>query len=96
MTAPRWANEMLFWNDCLWFHIIAAGLAAKICLWLHIDKLTIFFGVLFIAIGWEVLYDWCFGLKWWLVLKGDDRRRYAFDSIGDVLGAVIMAAIVLI
>lgn len=96
MNRPRWANEMLFLNDCLWFHIVAAGLAAKVCMMLGIDRGTIFMGVLFIAIGWEILYDWTFGLHWWTVLKGDDRRRYTFDSIGDILGAVIMAAIVLI
>jgi hypothetical protein len=98
----KWYEKLLRWGFCanywLWFHILIGGLIAKILnIWLS-DWLSILI-VLMVAIVWEIMFEY------WIEYKHDKKtieqiygnmERYIYDSVGDILGAVICGIIVAI
>jgi len=81
---------MILSNVYLWFHILAGGFGARV-LSLFLKAKTAFYTVLGIAVSWEIIE---------IFIDGTSRTygtvfRWAMDSTGDILGAVVMAAIVL-
>lgn len=84
-------------NRYVWFHMIAGGLIAKIE---PLYGMTFIEGVSLVAllaIFWEVL-EFIFESKFSLENAAKTYgsvKYYAYDTIGDILGAVIIAMIVL-
>lgn len=83
-------NFLFVKNVYLWFHILMGGVGARIINhWKSkIDTLLIVF---FISFAWEI-YE--------MFVEGTSKVygttfRWALDSIGDIIGAVFMAFIVL-
>ncbi len=80
---------MIFNNKWLWFHIIGGGILAKIFLIWFAPQLA-FICVAVVAILWEI-YEY---------FKDDVKRiygskkRFYLDAIGDIVGALIMALVV--
>lgn len=77
-------------NQWLWFHILAGGIATRIfSLWLN-PNLTLG-AVLGLALLWEVIEFFAVDID---KVYGD-RKRFFSDAVGDVIGAVAIAAIML-
>lgn len=78
-------------NSWLWLHILGAGIVARLLLCFRIDKRIIITLVAAGAIIWEIAET----------LTGDmaavygTYSRWIADSIGDILGALICAIIVI-
>jgi len=79
-------------NTWLWFHILAGAVGGKIGLKLGLSNLTIM-GIIFgLAIGWEVieyLIENQIGVY-------RSLERWAWDSFGDIFGALTCCLIVII
>ena len=84
-------QKLLYWgfngNSWCWFHILAGGLIAKFCG---------FWTVVVLAFGWEIIE---FFLESGGSLENCKKtygsvERWVYDSIGDIIGAIICAAIV--
>ena len=84
-------KKLLYWgfnsNSWAWFHILAGGLLAK---------LFGFWIVVILALGWEIV-------EFFLESGGSFEKckktygsieRWAYDSIGDIIGAIACAGIV--
>ncbi len=78
-------------NKWLWFHILAGGILAKIFLnWVDSYSTVILIGV--VALAWEVRE---------FVTKDveeiyESKKRFFMDAAGDIIGAVVMALIVIV
>ena len=85
-------------NTWLWFHMLGGGILAKFFEWVYWHKIRKYdsrqmavLTVLFVAIAWEVL-EYSLGIQ----AYGNDFKRFALDAFGDIMGAFIMAVIVVI
>ena len=87
-------REMTVGNVWLWFHILAGGILAKIASWYwgkrYVGMTRPIITVFLAALSWEIfeLYYWGYanysgGVMGWRA-----------DSLGDILGAVLMALVV--
>ena len=91
MKILKW---MFMKNTWLWFHILAGGIGAKIGLALNLFPQNIVVLVFCIATAWELIE--------WIVQNDQMEKIYGsysramFDSFGDILGAVLMAAVVVL
>jgi hypothetical protein len=76
-------------NTWVWFHILAGAVGAKVLnVWL--SDAAVVYGILVSAIAWEV-----FEFKSDNISKiYGSTERWFYDSLGDVLGAVVAALIV--
>jgi hypothetical protein len=89
----RFLNEGFCANFWIWFHILAGGGGAKILMMLfRFRPLHAFLIVFGCAIIWEVCEFSIHSVK---VIYGS-YSRWAFDTAGDIIGAVIAAAIVVL
>jgi hypothetical protein len=82
-------------NWAVWFHILGGGIGAKIALiWLSpaIALLVIFL----ITILWEVLEFVIDGGEQGMIDIYGSLERWFYDSLGDVIGANLMALTVVI
>jgi hypothetical protein len=80
-------------NVWLWFHISGGGCGAK-AFNLYLDKLESLLLLFAITILWEVFeFFWDGGIEGMIKIYGS-LERWAYDCAGDVLGALIMALIV--
>jgi len=91
----KWYNKLLKWgfnsNYWIWFHILAGGILAKLINiflnnWLSVLIVSI------IAIIWEI-YEY---FKDDVVKIYGSIERFWYDAIGDVLGAIACAILVVI
>ena len=88
-------KQAIFNNQWLFFHLFAAAIGAKIGLWFfrkilkryNEKQLTVII-ILILAIGWEVL-EYSLGIQAY-----SNFKHFFLDACGDVIGAVIMAIIV--
>jgi len=93
----KWYEKLLRWGFCsnywIWFHILAAGIFAKIInIWLC--NLSTIFLIFVGAVSWEVIE----------YIKDGDQiiniygsiERWIYDCFGDIIGAVVCAVIVVI
>jgi hypothetical protein len=92
MKFIKWAFLHNVW---LWFHILVGGIAAKILnsfFAIRADKTILIIAAVAILyeIG-ELIYEWITGFKTYNCIE-----HFLSDAFGDILGAVIMAAIVLL
>ena len=85
-------------NTWLWFHILGGGILAKIFELVYCHKIRKYdsrqmavLTVLAIAIAWEVL-EYSMGIN----AYGNNFKRFVLDAFGDIMGAFIMAVIVVI
>ena len=83
-------KEMTVGNVWLWFHILGAGVLAKIGIIFFPALITVLI-IFAIAIIWEIIELYVQGTG----IYGNTKIWLA-DSLGDVLGAVLMAIIVVI
>ena len=83
-------KEMTVGNVWLWFHILGAGVLAKIGI-IFFPALTTVLIIFAIAIIWEIIELYVQGTK----VYGNTKIWLA-DSLGDVLGAVLMALVVVL
>ena len=81
-------------NTWLWFHALAGGIGAKILLAIPLSKENIVQLVFIVSAIWE-------GIEW--VTKNSEMEeiygsyeRAVFDSLGDIIAATIMAAVVVL
>ena len=81
-------------NVWIWFHIMAGGFFAKIAL-IWFDKTETMVIILVSAILWEVIEYYWDGKAEGMVDIYGSIERWFYDSLGDVIGAVLMAIIVL-
>jgi hypothetical protein len=82
-------KEMTIGNSWLWFHILGGGFIAKVLIMLPIESKPVLW-VFFIAIAWEMFELYKDGVKGY---SGGVKGWFA-DTLGDILGAVLMAFIV--
>lgn len=89
----------IYLNHWLWFHIFGGGLLAKIFIEYGMQKNDALFWVMVVAVAWEFLF---FAIRhFWKGWSGygdmfmTPRKHYFLDAIGDVVGALIMALVVL-
>ena len=83
-------KEMTVGNVWLWFHILGAGVLAKVGI-IFFPALTTVLIIFAIAVIWEIIELYVQGTK----VYGNTKTWLA-DSLGDVLGAVLMAIVVTI
>lgn len=93
----KWYEKLLKWgfnsNYWVWFHILVGGILAKISVSFVSPLLTVA-EVIVIAMVWEV-YEYN---------RDKDRleeiygsvEKFVYDSIGDIVGAVLCAVLVVI
>ena len=86
----KFLKEMTVGNVWLWFHILGAGILAKIGI-IFLPALITVLIIFAIAIIWEIIELYVQGTK----VYGNTKIWFA-DSLGDVLGAVLMALVVVI
>jgi len=87
------AEYSIFGNRWFWFHSCGGAVGAKLFLYLGLGRWQALGLVVFIAIMWEILEyfietdchpDYVYG----------SLERWAYDSLGDIFGAIIMALVV--
>jgi len=89
-------------NVWLWLHILGGAVLAKFSLWLGAEGPDGFLNVFIAAVGWEVvefLYNTIRGWRqsgYGIAELLSPRQHFFLDAFGDVLGAMIAAATVLI
>jgi hypothetical protein len=85
----------IFGNKYFWFHSMGGAVGAKLFLLMGLDRSQAFGLVVFIALMWEVLEyfietaghpDYIYG----------SHERWLYDSLGDIVGAIFMAGVVLL
>lgn len=80
-------------NDGIWIHMIGGGILAKVIRHYLSAKYAIL-AILAIAITWEFIEFYLeTPNKGALLAIYGSVERYIYDSIGDILGAVIIAAL---
>lgn len=95
----KWLKDFLRFGLCgnywIWFHILVAGLMARIGL-LVFTPAQSFVIVALIAIIWEFIefFVECKGEWQTVLIIYGSKRRWFCDSLGDVLGAIACAALV--
>ena len=80
-------------NCWAWFHILFGGIGAKVFLQFT-DKWNALLFVFLITILWEVFVK--VGGKQGMIDIYGSLERWAYDSAGDILGANLMALIVIL
>jgi len=80
---------MFFQNTWVWFHIIAGDVLQRILLLIGFSYLQTVLGVFIIAVGWEV-FEFIKDRKRLKDIYGS-KERWLWDSIGDIVGAVLAA-----
>ena len=89
-----------FWNwglmdNCwAWFHMLFGGIGARISLALGFSKLETVIIVLVLALGWEVIEFYWDGGKAGMIKIYKTLERWFYDSLGDVVGAMVIALLV--
>jgi hypothetical protein len=92
-------NKLLFWSLCgnywLWFHMLAGAILGKVGILFFSKTLTISL-IAILAMIWEIVeyYLECGGDIKKIQLIYGSKERWVYDCIGDVLGAILMAGIV--
>jgi len=93
----------IFRNRHLWFHMLGGGLIAKVLPFIETTTFGSYMAVVgILAIVWEIVeFTYIQVLKKKLdVIYGNVEigaiRHFLFDGLGDFLGALVMAAIVLL
>ena len=76
-------------NRWVWFHILAGALLAKIILMGMPDYKAVFY-VFLAALGWEFIEFAITDIE----RNYGNEKRFFLDAVGDVLGAVMAALIV--
>lgn len=85
-------------NWGLWFHLLVSIIAAKFALYLQFPITTIIVLVLIIAIWWElteVIFE-CHMKTELIIQNYGSIREWLYDSIGDILIALIGCLIIVI
>jgi len=82
-------KEMTVGNRWLWFHILAGGFVAKVIYLIPVDWNPVVF-VACLAVAWEIFELYKDGYKGY---SGGAKGWFA-DTLGDILGAVLMAWVV--
>jgi hypothetical protein len=91
---PEWFNMMTLKNRMLWGHILGGGLLCKMGLWIHIPKWWMILIVFILACLWEVIE--------WMAYNGKIKnvygsyKRWILDCLGDILGAVCCALLIVL
>jgi hypothetical protein len=80
-------------NDGIWIHIIGGAILSKI-IRIKFSYLATIFIILGIAITWEIIeiYIETPNMAAMLAIYGS-QTRYIYDTIGDILGAVVITII---
>ena len=92
MKTPEWFYFAFNGNTWLWFHMLAGGIGAKVGQAIGFEDYFIMLVVLGAALLWEVMEK----------LIGDKkpvyktRKRWFFDTLGDIVGAVAIAGLVIL
>ncbi len=76
-------------NRWLWFHFLAGGILAKLLL-PHLNPVTVLVLIFVASLTWEVIE---------LVVRNVEqvygsKKKFFMDAAGDIIGAVVMAAVV--
>ena len=85
----------LMQNVWAWFHIMGGGICAKF-LSFYIDKWYALLITIVLTILWEVFEFLVDGGKQGMINIYGSLERWAYDSAGDILGANLMALIVIL
>jgi len=93
-------SKLLKWgfqqNTWIFFHIYAGAIGAKIGEYIGFSDLKTLAIIFICAFGWEVVeFFWDGGVKGMINIYGS-LERWAYDSLGDVAGAMLSAIIVVI
>lgn len=85
-------DKALLQNQWLWFHMTGGAVYAKIGQGLKMKKTTTIVSLLAICLAWEAFE-----------YATDDvsktygsKTNFAYDSLGDILGAMVMAGVVIL
>ena len=90
MKVPEWFYFAFNGNTWLWFHMVAGGISAKIAKAIGFEDYLTILGVLVAALLWEKIEH--FIENQLLVYKS--TKRWFFDTLGDIVGAVAIAGLV--
>jgi len=82
-------------NRWLWFHMLAAGVIAKLLLAFKVAPNHVFGVVLALAALWE-LVEWSKEYTEGFPSYGNDSSRFFLDAVGDVVGALFITFIVVL
>jgi len=77
-------------NKWLWAHLVAAAILSRY-LDTQMDKGHVLIVVLFLSVLWEVIES----MSGKIEEKDGTRKAFFVDGVGDVLGALFMASIVI-
>jgi len=90
-------SKLIDWGFCsnqwVWFHILGGGLIARfLIVWLN--QYQTIMTVLAIALLWEVI-EYVFETRGKPAIIYGSVERWAWDTVGDILGSVACAALVI-
>ncbi|MBT6045325.1 MAG: hypothetical protein HOG49_00770 [Candidatus Scalindua sp.] len=81
-------------NVWIWFHMLFGGIGARIGVEFF-SKIETFFIILFLALIWEVVeFIWDGGKEGMIKIYGS-LEHWFYDSLGDVVGAMWIALLVI-
>jgi len=82
---------MFLCNQWLWFHILISALLTKILLYSETSKIGIFLLIFSMAILWEFIEYFTTDIE---KVYGS-KIRFLYNSIGDIIGALIISSLIL-
>lgn len=85
----------VFGNTYLWFHIIAGAVGAKIAL-IYFDRWESLLAVFIMAFSWEIVEFIIDGGVAGMIKIYGSLERWAYDCLGDIIGAMIVAFVVVL
>ena len=86
-------KAMFFDNTWLWFHILGGGIIIKACLiWVTSEPQLALTFTLVIAVCWEIIEYSVANVK----EEYGSKKRYFADALGDIIGAMAAAIVVVL
>jgi len=83
----------VFGNVWLWFHLCGGVVGAKIAL-IYLDQWSALLAIALLTVVWEIIeFIVDGGVKGMVKIYGS-LERWAYDSLGDIVGACLMALVV--
>lgn len=95
----RWYKKLLVWGFCqnywVWFHAIAAGILTRILQSILSNSWAIVIIVAIMAFAWEAI-EYQFETNRNPADVYGTRERWAYDSLGDIIIAIIVAIMIVV
>jgi len=99
MSFYKWLMDTKFFqwgfnqNWAVWFHQLGGAVGARIGIEFWTD-LQVIIGMLLITLGWELIEFIVGGWEEGMINIYGSLERWFYDSLGDVVGAMVMVLLV--